>query len=100
MRVLEIAATQILFMEVADHAAVSLAIDQIAADPTARHLKGLANAVLRRIARERDALLAGADCRAARHARLAVASAGAATYGEATARGHRRGASRRAAPRL
>ena len=59
--VLEIAATQILFMEVADHAAVSIAIDQIAADPKARHLKGLANAVLRRLARERDALLAALD---------------------------------------
>jgi 16S rRNA (cytosine967-C5)-methyltransferase len=61
MRVLEIAATQILFMEVADYAAVSVALDQVAADPAARHLKGLANAVLRRLARERDAVLAGAD---------------------------------------
>ena len=59
--ILEIAAAQILFMQVADHAAVSLAIDQIAADPKARHLKGLANAVLRRLTRERDALLASLD---------------------------------------
>ncbi|MEX2319572.1 MAG: RsmB/NOP family class I SAM-dependent RNA methyltransferase, partial [Bauldia sp.] len=40
------------------HAAVSVAVDQIAADRDARHFKGLANAVLRRMARERDALLA------------------------------------------
>ncbi len=59
--VLETAVTQVLFMEVADHASVSIAIDQISADPKTRHLKGLANAVLRRIARERDALLAYID---------------------------------------
>ena len=56
--ILEVAAAQILFMGVADHAAVSVAVDQIAADRDARHFKGLANAVLRRMARERDALLA------------------------------------------
>jgi 16S rRNA (cytosine967-C5)-methyltransferase len=56
--ILEVAAAQILFMGVADHAAVSVAVDQIAADRDARHFKGLANAVLRRLARERDALLA------------------------------------------
>ena len=56
-RVLEIAAAQILYMGVADHAAVSVAVDQIAADPDGRHFKGLANAVLRRMARERDTLL-------------------------------------------
>jgi 16S rRNA (cytosine967-C5)-methyltransferase len=60
-RILEAAAAQILFMGVADHAAVSLAVDQIAADQDARHFKGLANAVLRRMTRERDALLAAFD---------------------------------------
>ena len=83
--VLEIAVTQVLFMEVADHASVSLAIDQIAADPRTRHLKGLANAVLRRIARERDALLAYIDS-----ARLDAPEwlweRWCATYGEETAR--------------
>jgi 16S rRNA (cytosine967-C5)-methyltransferase len=58
LRILHIAAAQILFMGVADHAAVSVAVDQIAADRDGRHYKGLANAVLRRMARERDALLA------------------------------------------
>jgi len=57
LRILEIAAAQVLFMGVADHAAVSVAMDQIAADQGARHFKSLANAVLRRMARERDALL-------------------------------------------
>ena len=56
-RVLETAAAQVLFMGVADHAAVSVAVDQLAADRDARHFKGLANAVLRRMVRERDALL-------------------------------------------
>jgi 16S rRNA (cytosine967-C5)-methyltransferase len=45
---------QIIWMEVADHAAVSIAIDQVNADPGIRHLSGLANAVLRRVARERN----------------------------------------------
>ena len=83
--ILETAVAQILFMEVADHAAVSIAIDQVSADPKARHLKGLANAVLRRIARERDALLAYIDS-----ARLDAPEwlwdRWCATYGEDTAR--------------
>lgn len=64
MRVIETAATQILFMGVADHAAVSVALDQLDADPGARHYKGFANAVLRRLARERDAVLAESPLRA------------------------------------
>ena len=60
-RILEIAAAQILFMEVADHAAVSTAMDQIGSDRDGRHFKGLANAVLRRLARERDAILDATD---------------------------------------
>jgi 16S rRNA (cytosine967-C5)-methyltransferase len=60
-RILEVAAAQILFMEVADHAAVSLAVDQVSADREARRYKALANAVLRRMARERDGLLVDLD---------------------------------------
>lgn len=82
--VLEVAAAQILFMQVADHAAVSLAIEQIAADPKARHLKGLANAVLRRLAREREPLLASLDPSADTPDWLW--QRWAAAYGEATAR--------------
>ena len=82
---LEVATAQILFMGVADHAAVSIAIDTISADPKARHLKGLANAVLRRIAREKEALVAYLDS-----ARLDAPewlwNRWTATYGEDTAR--------------
>lgn len=60
-RVLEIAAAQILFMEIADHAIVSVAMEQIGADESARHFKGLANAVLRRLARDKDTIRAGLD---------------------------------------
>ena len=56
--VLEAAIAQILWMEVADHAAVSIAVDQVNADSGIRHLAGLANAVLRRVVRERDAIRA------------------------------------------
>ncbi len=64
MRVIEIAAAQVLFMDVADHAAVSIAIDRISADRAARRYKSLANAVLRRLARDGAALLAGLDAAA------------------------------------
>jgi 16S rRNA (cytosine967-C5)-methyltransferase len=56
------AAAQILDLAVPDHAAVDLAVRLAKADPRTAHLAGLVNAVLRRIARERDAILAeGAD---------------------------------------
>jgi 16S rRNA (cytosine967-C5)-methyltransferase len=58
MRILEIGAAQLLFMGVPDHAAVSLAMESVTADRDARHFRNLANAVLRRIARERETLLA------------------------------------------
>jgi len=53
--VLYTAVAQILFMEVADHAAVSLAVDAAASDPKARHFKPLVNGVLRGLLREREA---------------------------------------------
>ncbi len=56
-RILEMSAAQILFMEVADHAAVATAMDLVVADRDARHFKGLANAVLRRLAREGGTIL-------------------------------------------
>ena len=60
-RVLEIAATQLLFMEVPDHAAVSLALKMADADAKARHFKPLANGVLRTLIRWRDEILADQD---------------------------------------
>lgn len=85
-RVLEIAATQILFMEIADHAVVSVALEQVIADRDARHFKGLANAVLRRLAREKDTILGELD-----GPRLNTPDwlwqRWSETYGETTARG-------------
>ena len=52
-------AAQILDLAVADHAAVDLAVRLAKADPQLQHLAPLVNAVLRRIARERDAIRAG-----------------------------------------
>jgi 16S rRNA (cytosine967-C5)-methyltransferase len=55
---LETAAAQILYMDVPDSAAVDLAVTAISADPSTARFAGVANAVLRRLAREKDAILA------------------------------------------
>lgn len=60
-RIIEVAVAQLLYMDVPDHAAVSVAMEQVTADRDALHFKGLANAVLRRLGRERDAIRAGID---------------------------------------
>jgi len=83
-RTLQTTAAQVLFMEVADHAAVSLALDQLDANPRLRPFKGLANAVLRRIARERDALVAAAETPGSDTPPW-LWQRWVATYGEATA---------------
>jgi len=85
-KILEVAIAQLLYLDVPDHAAVSVAMEQVTADRDALHFKALANAVLRRLGRERDALRAGVDMpRAAVPAWLW--SRWAAAYGEeATAR--------------
>jgi 16S rRNA (cytosine967-C5)-methyltransferase len=57
-RILEIAAAQLLFMDVPDHAAVSTAMALADADSEAHHFKPLLNGVLRNLARRRDELLA------------------------------------------
>lgn len=59
--ILHVAIAQILFMEVPDHAAVSLAVTHAGRDRKARVYKGLINGVLRRLTREREELLAGQD---------------------------------------
>jgi 16S rRNA (cytosine967-C5)-methyltransferase len=61
LRILEIAAAQVLFLDLPDHAVVSVALEQVVADRDARHFKGLANAVLRRLGREKDAILESLD---------------------------------------
>lgn len=54
-------AAQILFMDVPDHAAVDLAVELVKSDRLALHYARLANALLRGIARDRAAILDGAD---------------------------------------
>ncbi len=54
-------AAQILFLDVPDHAAVATSVEVARGDRALMHFAGLVNAVLRRVARERDAILAGAD---------------------------------------
>jgi len=55
------AAAQILYLDVPDHAAVDTAVNLIGADKESRPFAKLANAVLRRIAREKDEILAAAN---------------------------------------
>lgn len=59
--ILRIGAAQILFMEVPDHAAVSLSTELAERDREARPWKALVNGVLRSIARARDEILAAQD---------------------------------------
>lgn len=49
---------QILFLDVPDHSAVDLAVTAAQTDPRSRRFASLVNALLRRAAREKDALLA------------------------------------------
>jgi 16S rRNA (cytosine967-C5)-methyltransferase len=60
MNLLRIGAAQLLFLQTPPHAAVATAVDMAEAVGQPRG-KGLANAVLRRLAREADAILADQD---------------------------------------
>src|SRR6201999_3717317 len=59
--VLLIGAAQILFLDVPDHAAVDLSVRLVQADRRAAKYPGLINAVLRRVAREGQDLIAASD---------------------------------------
>lgn len=59
--ILETATAQILFMGIADHAAVAIAVDLADGDRDCRPFKGLVNAILRRVAREKEIILADQD---------------------------------------
>ncbi|NLH79608.1 MAG: MFS transporter, partial [Phyllobacteriaceae bacterium] len=59
--ILRVAATQMLFMDVPDHAAVSLATELAGRDPTTRAWKAMVNGVLRSLGREKDEILADQD---------------------------------------
>jgi 16S rRNA (cytosine967-C5)-methyltransferase len=82
--VLVAATSQILFLEVADHAAVDTAVDLAREDRHARHFAGLANAVLRRIARERAEIVTTAEPLAGNTPRW-LADSWRNAYGEETA---------------
>src|SRR3954469_3725332 len=59
--VLLVGAAQILFLDVPDHAAVDLSVRLVQADRRAAKYPGLINAVLRRVAREGQDLIAALD---------------------------------------
>jgi 16S rRNA (cytosine967-C5)-methyltransferase len=59
--ILVAAAAQILFLDASDHAAVDLAVRAVRLDPAAAPFSGLANAVLRNIARSKAEILAASD---------------------------------------
>ncbi|WP_370359683.1 RsmB/NOP family class I SAM-dependent RNA methyltransferase [Shinella sumterensis] len=56
--VLTVAAAQILYLDVPDHSAVDLAVEQAQLDPRNRRFASLTNAVLRRLSREKATHLA------------------------------------------
>ncbi|MEE1610777.1 RsmB/NOP family class I SAM-dependent RNA methyltransferase [Microvirga sp. CF3016] len=61
MHLLAIGAAQILFLDVPDHAAVDSAVALAQEDPKLHHAGGFINAVLRRVAREREQILSQDD---------------------------------------
>ncbi len=84
LHLLAIGAAQILFLDVPDHAAVDTAVQLAQGDYKLKHADGLINAVLRRVARERDAILKPAD--AFLDTPDWLEDRWVAQYGEATAR--------------
>ncbi len=54
---LVVAAAQMLYLDVPDHSAVDLAVEQANSDPRSRRFAKLVNAILRRIGREKVSLL-------------------------------------------
>lgn len=56
--ILAVAAAQILFLDVPDHSAVDLAVEQARRDPRSARFANLVNALLRRLGREKDSVLA------------------------------------------
>ncbi|MDH4414549.1 MAG: RsmB/NOP family class I SAM-dependent RNA methyltransferase [Rhizobium sp.] len=58
---LVVAAAQMLYLDVPDHSAVDLAVEQANSDPRSRRFAKVVNAILRRIGREKAALLSSVD---------------------------------------
>jgi 16S rRNA (cytosine967-C5)-methyltransferase len=82
--ILRAAAAEILFLEVAPHAAVDSANALAAADRDAKHFKPLVNAVLRRVASEGKSILSAQDAGRLNTPQW-LFSRWARNYGEATA---------------
>lgn len=59
--ILQAAAAQLLFLETRAHAAINIAVEQCRADRGAHRFKGLANAILRKVATEGHEMLSGQD---------------------------------------
>lgn len=83
--VMAVAATQILYLDVPDHSAVDLAVEQARTDPRTKRFANLVNAVLRRLSREKAPLLKEVGAKVSAipgwfHQRLVD------SYGEAAAR--------------
>ncbi len=56
--VLAVGAAQILYLDVPDHSAVDLSVEQANQDPRNRRFAKLVNAILRRLSREKEHILA------------------------------------------
>ncbi|MBV8105793.1 MAG: MFS transporter [Hyphomicrobiales bacterium] len=82
---LVVGAAQILFLDAPDHAAVDLAVRAVRSDAASAPFAGLANALLRGIAREREAILAASNP-LDDDTPPWLAARWRAAYGEATAR--------------
>jgi 16S rRNA (cytosine967-C5)-methyltransferase len=61
LTLLATAAAQVLFLDIPDHAALDVTVRLTQSERLLQHLAGLANAILRRIAREREGILAKSD---------------------------------------
>lgn len=83
--ILTAAAAQILFLDVPDHAAVDLAIRNLHEDLRSARYVALGNALLRRIVRERDSILAEAQADPFLDTPDWLAESWSETYGEAAA---------------
>ncbi|KQP80911.1 MULTISPECIES: RsmB/NOP family class I SAM-dependent RNA methyltransferase [unclassified Methylobacterium] len=79
-------AVQILDLNVPDHAAVDLGVRLAKADPQLQHLTGLVNAILRRIVREREAIVANPGDPLSDNTPDWLARRWRAAYGDETAR--------------
>jgi 16S rRNA (cytosine967-C5)-methyltransferase len=83
--ILVVAAAQLLFLDVPDHAAVDLAVRATRLDPGSAPFAALVNAVLRNVARAKEEILAGSDPLDDDTPNW-LAARWRASYGEATAR--------------